>query len=181
MAPIPPPVRPCRARSRGTGIAWLLPAPTHRALIRIAHALRKLWWRLGRPQVVGCRVLALDGKGRVLLVRHSYGSGRWAMPGGGVRGREEPLAAAIRELREETGCDLADACELLTVVENLSGAANRVHVVAGRVKGEARADGREVIEARFFARDAIPANAMRGLAKSIAQWAQLYEAGRKGN
>ena len=94
----------------------LVPAPLHRAALRKAHALRKVWWRLRQPLLLGCRVLAFDSEGRVLLIRHSYGSGRWMLPGGGIARGEDPLAAATRELAEETGCAL-DAPRLFAVVD----------------------------------------------------------------
>lgn len=40
--------------------------------------------------------------GRVLLVRHPF-LGRWLQPGGHLEADEDPLQAAIREVREETG------------------------------------------------------------------------------
>lgn len=50
--------------------------------------------------------VARDAGGRVLLVRIAPGypaAGKWTLPGGGVRFREHPEAAVIRELEEETG------------------------------------------------------------------------------
>ncbi|WP_214415170.1 NUDIX hydrolase [Sphaerisporangium fuscum] len=52
------------------------------------------------------RVVCVDGEGRVLLMRwHDPVSGRvfWEPPGGGMDPGETPLAAARRELFEETG------------------------------------------------------------------------------
>lgn len=40
--------------------------------------------------------------GRVLLVDHGT-LGQWLQPGGHVEGRETPVEAAVREVREETG------------------------------------------------------------------------------
>ncbi|HEY4454206.1 MAG TPA: NUDIX domain-containing protein, partial [Pseudonocardiaceae bacterium] len=60
-------------------------------------------WMEDRPTV---RVLCLDERNRVLLLRwHDPfdGTSLWDMPGGGIDPGETPLAAARRELREETG------------------------------------------------------------------------------
>jgi 8-oxo-dGTP pyrophosphatase MutT (NUDIX family) len=153
----------------------VIPAPLHRAALRIVHALRTRWWRMHRPRIVGCRVLALNRAGRVLLIRHSYGSGDWMAPGGGIGRNEDPVAAAMRELREETACVLRRAREVAAVVENLHGASNEVHIVVGHVAGMAQADGREVIEARFFPLDALPRSLAGTLREEIPAWVNLYE------
>lgn len=153
----------------------LIPAGSHRRLLRLAHRLRKLWWRVRRPRIVGCRVLALDEEGRVLLVRHSYGSGRWMPPGGGMRRDEEVLAAAARELQEEVGCAIEGAVEVATVEERLHGARNRVHVVAGRVAGLHRPDGREILEAGFFALGALPGHMPDYLREGLPAWVKAFD------
>lgn len=51
-------------------------------------------------------------EGRVLVARRDPGShleGLWEFPGGKIEAGEEPLAAALRELREETGLLASDA------------------------------------------------------------------------
>src|SRR3954469_11583996 len=60
------------------------------------------------------RLLILDPQGRVLLFRFVHKNGPlagqdfWATPGGGLEPGEGFEAAAIRELREETGIEIAD-------------------------------------------------------------------------
>jgi len=139
-------------------ISALLPPPLHRAALRLAHRARKQWWRWRKPLVLGVMVIARNGEGQVLLVRHSYGSGMWTLPGGGVKRREDPARAAAREIAEELACS-AEGLAALGVHEGLlHGAPARMHVFTARLAGMPRPDGREIAEARYFPPDALPAN-----------------------
>lgn len=136
--------------------------------------MRRQVWRVWKPRLAGVRVLAVDGEGRVLLVRHSYGSGAWMPPGGGLRRGEDPVLAGARELQEETGCVLADARLLMVQSEDLHGAANVVRIVAGLTRDAPRPDGREIVAARFFAPDALPDDLVSGLREVLPQWVAAY-------
>jgi ADP-ribose pyrophosphatase YjhB (NUDIX family) len=160
-------------------VLHLIPAPAHRLALRLAHAVRRRWWRFARPRIVGCRVLALDQAGRVLLIRHSYGPDRWMPPGGGLARGEDPLAAARRELAEETGCALHGAHLVQCLEETMHGAGNRVHVVAGWTFDVPRADGREVIEAGFFALHALPADLAARLHEELPRWITAMSAAHR--
>ena len=153
----------------------LIPAPLHRLGLRAAHAVRKRWWRLARIRLQGSRVLAFDSRGQVLLIRHSYGSGSWMLPGGGIGRGEEPLAAGLRELAEETGLALADPRCFATVDEPLYGTTNRVHLFTGRAQGVLAIDGREIIEAAFFAPHSLPADLSPALARGLPSWLKLAQ------
>ena len=148
----------------------LIPAPLHRAGLRLAHGLRRRWWRLAQVRLQGSRVLAFDQRGHLLLVRHSYGSGSWMLPGGGIARAEDPLAAALRELAEETGLGLAGARCFAVADEPLYGTVNRVHLFTGTAQGTLAIDGREIFEAAFFARDALPEALSPTLARELPGW-----------
>jgi 8-oxo-dGTP diphosphatase len=57
---------------------------------------------------VGSGCLYCDVLGRVLLVKPIYKE-PWEIPGGGVEANESPLAACIREVREELGLEMRTA------------------------------------------------------------------------
>ena len=146
----------------------LVPAPVHRVALRVAHGLRKLWWGTVHPQQIGCCVIGFDSTGRVMLVRHSYGSRAWTLPSGGVGRGEDPAATAVREFREETGCML-HAARLVTIIkEDLHGARHVQHVFVGRADGEPCPDGREVVALEFFAPDALPPDTARTALSRLA-------------
>ncbi len=62
---------------------------------------------LMRPMTLGVRAIALDGEGRVFLVRHTYAPGFY-LPGGGVERGEPALVSLQRELAEEGGLELTE-------------------------------------------------------------------------
>lgn len=148
----------------------LMPAALHRAAYRLAHALRKKWWRLTRPHLKGCSVVAIDLQDRLLLVRLSYGSPAWTVPSGGVGRNETPEAAARREFREETGCDANSMVLLGVQEENFHGARNTVHVFATKVSAQPKADNREVVEARFFPLHSLPEPITEMTRQRLAMW-----------
>lgn len=84
-----------------------------------------------------------DPAGRVLLCQQSQGHRQWGLPGGKIRPGESPVAAAVRDIREETGMetemvDLVGLYQLTgdTCGENLPDVL--MHVFRGRCdRGEA--------------------------------------------
>ena len=153
-------------------LTHLLPPLVHRLLYRFAYRARRVWLKQTGQTVHGCSVLARDGQGRFLLVRHSYGAPVWAFPGGGIRSGETPLMAAVREFREELDCDLADLKRLTTLKERYLGGINTSHVFTALADGEPRPDRREILEARFFERDSFPAD----LSRTVAPRMLAYDA-----
>src|SRR3990170_1479312 len=107
------------------------------------------------PKVaVGTIIRVADS--RLVLVRRAIepGYGLWVFPGGYVDRGEEITVAAIREAREESGLDVR-----LDGLINIYSYPQRPLIIivyaATAIGGELCADD-ECLEARMFARDAIP-------------------------
>jgi 8-oxo-dGTP diphosphatase len=105
-------------------------------------------WRVG---VAG----AVVHKGRVLLVRHTYGrtQGCWALPGGYTTPGERLDECAVRELWEETGLktEVADVIGMVTQYTEQDSAVFavlRMRPCQGQV--QPRPDGAEVDEVGWF-------------------------------
>lgn len=134
----------------------LIPARLHRIALRWAHSARHRWRLIAGQPLAGVSVLLTDPEGRLLLVRHSYGPQGWALPGGGVKKHEAPETAARREIAEEIGCALQDVRVFDVVAETISGSPHTAYLVTACTQDRPRPDTREVIEARFFARQELP-------------------------
>lgn len=138
---------------------------------RVAGHVLRAWWRLRRPRTFGVRAVVTDPAGRVALVRHSYLPG-WYLPGGGVDKREAADAAIRRELAEEVALDPVEITGLVSVYHNLAqGKDDHVVVYAARVSDPAAlrpADPREIVEAAWFAPDALPADTSPATRRRIA-------------
>lgn len=111
---------------------------------------------LRKVQLQGVSVILRDDAGRVLLLRHSYGSPTWALAGGGLSALEDPAEGAKREVREELGIGLTDLTLLDQLDEVISGSPHRAYIFAALVDGTPKPDMREILEARFFRLDALP-------------------------
>jgi 8-oxo-dGTP diphosphatase len=68
---------------------------------------------MSKPLVLVAAVALVDSDGRVLIAQRPEGkqlAGLWEFPGGKVEPGETPEVALIRELKEELGIEVAQAC-----------------------------------------------------------------------
>jgi 8-oxo-dGTP diphosphatase len=101
--------------------------------------------------VVVAACALVDADGRVLVAQRPEGktmAGLWEFPGGKVDDGERPETALIRELREELGIDVSEAC--LAPLTFASHAYDDFHLlmplyVCRRWKGEVRAQENQAL------------------------------------
>ena len=109
---------------------------------------------------------------KVLLVKQSYGDGRWCVPGGGVKARESYIDAAKRELAEETNLQ-TELRHVGSYQQQIEYKTDTVEVFTGtfRTIPDVVIDNREIVAYEWFPVNQLPANCRPSVRKIVA----LYE------
>lgn len=104
---------------------------------------------------IGIAVVALNGEGQVLMLKHVFHPyAPWGLPGGWLDRGESPRRGALRELREETGLS-ARLGQVLHISRQPDPDAVNIAFLACELEGEMQLSS-EIIDARWFAADALP-------------------------
>ena len=142
---------------------------TLRTAYRVGYRVLRVWWRVARPNKDGVKCVVTRGT-EILLVRHTYGPRqRWELPGGGVKRREDPHAAARREAREELGIDIPEWTFAGDLFERIDGKRDRLFCFRAELKDERiERDPAEIAETRWFDRERLPANTHRYVPRILA-------------
>lgn len=137
---------------------------------------------------IDVRGAVFDPQGRILMVRERIDAGRWTLPGGFADVNQTPSFAVEREVWEEAGIKVR-AVELVAVHDR----ALRKHVppypfhifkLFFRCEpmgplSDAKGDGHETEEARFFAEDELPLEELSRGRVLPEQLAMMFEHARR--
>ena len=138
--------------------------------LKLAHNVYSIRARLGRRAGLGVRIMLIKD-GQVMLVKHTY-QVHWYMPGGGVKHRETPMKAAIREAYEEVGAQINGEPELLGIYSNFREGKNDhtlLFVTSDFTMGKAT-DTWEIAERGFFPIHDLPADVSPGTNRRIQEY-----------
>ena len=142
-----------------------------KSVIQLLYRLRRKLIGLLRLRTRGVKVMLLNEKGELLLIRNSYGdSHAFVLPGGGIRPFEAPVAAALREVREEIGIDAERLTPLSVHQSRAEGKRDTIHLFNGYTTNAPKPDGVEVEEARFFSLDALPETVSAATLRRIGEF-----------
>ena len=145
-----------------------------RAAYRLAFLALQFYWLVVRPTERSSQLVVVAG-GEVLLVRHSYRErSTWTIPGGRVKGGEDFRATATREAAEELCLHVPALDELLTY----RATRNRKHDEIGVLVTELPSkpglvlDRVELLEARWWRRDDLPASLSEEAKRALGELAR---------
>jgi 8-oxo-dGTP pyrophosphatase MutT (NUDIX family) len=129
---------------------------------RLAYRIAAQMLRILRPFVPikwgGVKCVLTDGD-RVLLVRHTYGSRLWDLPGGGRHRGESSIDAARREMHEELGLQIDDWRALGQLHARTERHRQTIDVCGAEVSSPTlKLDLGEIEVADWFPRDHLPPN-----------------------
>lgn len=129
-----------------------------------------------KPAPAVC-ALIVDDAGRVLLGRRADppAAGRWDVLGGFVHEDEQPLDALRREIREETGLEIAPRDFVAAVTDRYGedGAPTLNLCWTATIAGGTLAPTEELAEVRWFPPDGLPPDeefAFRNCLELLAAW-----------
>jgi 8-oxo-dGTP pyrophosphatase MutT (NUDIX family) len=128
-----------------------------------------LYWFVRRPRVNGVKCVLTD-RSRVLLVRHTYGSRDWDLPGGSMKRKEAPVQAARREMREELGIEVDDWVSVGEVPASMHHRRDVLHCFQVELHDPALTIDRcELAAVRWFSRRELPADLSRYVRPVLAK------------
>jgi ADP-ribose pyrophosphatase YjhB (NUDIX family) len=129
------------------------------------------YWRLTRSQTLGVQGIVVEGRRRILLVRHSYVPG-WHFPGGGVERDEACEVALERELIEEAGIKMHGEPHLHGIFANFKrskGDHILVYLVEEWERIQAPLRSLEIVERKFFELNLLPGGLIEGARRRLAE------------
>lgn len=127
-------------------------------IYKIAQKIRSIYWRVFQPSTYGVKAAVFNQAGDVLLVKLSYHDG-WYLPGGGIRRQEDAQVALRRELGEEVGIrNFTSIQEFGNYLNTKEGKKDHIALFKVETSDRPLPSMGEVVEARFFSKDDLPAD-----------------------
>ena len=110
-----------------------------------------------RPSTQGVKCV-LKSEEKYLLIKNSYGNGKWTFPGGGVKRTESADKAIQRELKEELGIHVDELKYVGSFDSDLEYKKDTISVYMGKCShNNVIISSSEILDARWFLISEMPA------------------------
>jgi len=139
--------------------------------LRAASALRSFLMTVLPLRLRAVKAVVRSPEGRVLVVRHPYGSGRWMFPGGLARRRESFEVAVGREAGEELGLHGRTWKSLAVYVQRIGLTRQRVCLLTTMADESDLTLNREIEAVRFVQLDQLPDDVSPATARRLDELA----------
>ncbi|TSC60082.1 MAG: hypothetical protein G01um1014107_280 [Parcubacteria group bacterium Gr01-1014_107] len=140
-------------------------------LYQLTDSLRRVYWYIFRPKTKGVKCI-VEHDGQILFVRLSYAHKSWTIPGGGVGKKESFLAAARRELLEETGVKIDNLIKIGEYDSNKEYKRDHVEIFYGKaLNPRFMVDGFEIVEAKW----SVPLNLPTPHARRVPELVEFFK------
>lgn len=140
-------------------------------VLKCAHPMLRAYWKVFKPKTNGVKTAIRNADGQLLLIRNTYGSKTWNLPGGGFKPRKQTLEeAATREIREELQISIHDARELFVYESRAEAKKDRIICLEAYTDTQP-SPSTEIREAQFFNIVSLPSDISTAVIKYV-DWAK---------
>lgn len=138
---------------------------------------KKIYFWLFRPHTDGVKSFVFYDE-KLLMVRLGYAHKKWVLPGGAVDRGEPLMAAAFRELVEESGVVPQSLEKIGSLYSEAQYKKNTVYYFFGESNApDLEIDDQEIVDAGWFEVEALPDNC----APRVAEEIRLYNDWKYGS
>lgn len=143
-------------------------------LYKWVYPLAKLYWFLVRPKTAGA-LCVIECEGEILLIKNTYGDHSYSFPGGGVKTKEIPSEAVVREVQEEVGLMIINVEAMGSFLYTRQYKRDTIYIFSARVVHKDIAiEKDEILEARWFSSAEIPESELSNIGLIILQKYKKY-------
>lgn len=123
----------------------------------LLYRLYFLYWYVFKPKTRGAKIILTHNR-EVILIKHTYKHDAYSLPGGGIKKKEQPEEAVVREVKEELGISIERPVYLGSFLSSGEHKKDTVFAYTAGLKSKEgiHIDNVEIDEVKWFTLDSLP-------------------------